>query len=159
MRQLSIDRTISLQTAAVAALTTASLVLLALVAAHWTWQWLVPRLEAPAQPAASVSDHRAAANVLFGKPLAAPAGTASTTTAISLLVIVAATTGNRGYIVARTGAKEVITVREGDEVVPGIRLAGIATDHVILERGGTRETLTWPIRSTTVDASAPPIRR
>lgn len=149
----------SLQTAAVATLTMAALVFLALVAAHWTWHWLTPQAATPAQPAASVGDHRVAANALFGKPLPASAGTTSAAAAITLQIIVAATASNRGYIVARMGAKEVITVREGDEMAPGIRLVEVATDHVILERSGTRETLTWPIRSTTVGASAPPIRK
>jgi len=37
-------------------------------------------------------------------------------------------------------------VREGEDLAPGIRLAEVGTDHVILERGGARETLAWPGR-------------
>jgi len=35
-------------------------------------------------------------------------------------------------------------VQEGEDVTPGIRLAEVGTDHILLERNGTRETLTWP---------------
>ena len=64
-----------------------------------------------------------------------------------LLGIVAATPGRRGYAVVQLETKEIMAVSEGDDVAPGVRLAEIAIDHVILERGAHRETLAWPEKS------------
>jgi general secretion pathway protein C len=74
--------------------------------------------------------------------------------AIRLLGIVAATAGRRGYAVVQLEPRQILAVREGEDVAPGVRLAEVGTDHVILERGGTRETLAWPERSTPADPNA-----
>jgi general secretion pathway protein C len=39
-------------------------------------------------------------------------------------------------------------VREGQDIAPGIRLAEVRPDHVILERNGIREMLAWPKKVT-----------
>ncbi|MEO6155948.1 MAG: type II secretion system protein N, partial [Thermomonas sp.] len=79
---------------------------------------------------------------------------APTGIAIRLLGIVAATPGHGGYAAVQLGAKEIIAVREGENVLPGIVLAEVAARHVILERGGRRETLTLP-EPTPAPATAP----
>ena len=56
----------------------------------------------------------------------------------------AASGGRRGYAVVQLEAKQILAVHEGEDVAPGIRLAEVHADHVILERNGVRETLAWP---------------
>lgn len=133
----------------------AALVLLAWVAAYWTWEWLAPRPEPRAQAAANVGGDAASASGLFGNLNRDRNSAAPTGIAIRLLGIVAATAGRRGYAVMRLEPREMIAVREGDDVVPGIRLAEVGTDHVILERSGTRETLAWPESNIPVKSPAP----
>lgn len=153
MLQLSFDRSNRAQTAAIAVATVAALVLLALVAAYWTWQWLAP--QPPAQAAASAGSSGTSASTLFGDLERDGKSALPTGIAIRLLGVVAATAGRRGYAVVRLEPQEILTVREGEDIAPGIRLAEVATDHVILERGGTRETLGWPQKNTAAGSAAP----
>ena len=153
MRQLSLDRSNLALTAVVAVATVASLALLGVVAAYWTWGWLAPRPQ-PRAPAAVEFGGSVSAGVLFGnvqqdRNIAAPTGIA-----MRLLGIVAATGGRSGYAVVQLEPRQILAVREGDDVAPGIRLAEVATDHVILERGGTRETLAWPEKSASTEPAA-----
>ena len=134
------------QTAVVALVTAAALALLGLVGAYWTWVWLAP-LPEPRAPAAAVTGSAAeSAGALFGIVRRDPNGPVPTGIAIRLLGVVAATGGRHGYAVVQLEAKEILAVREGEDLAPGIRLAEVGTDHVILERGGARETLAWPGR-------------
>jgi general secretion pathway protein C len=41
-------------------------------------------------------------------------------------------------------AKKTLAVLQGDEIEPGLRLAEVHVDHIVLERNGARETLAWP---------------
>lgn len=50
-----------------------------------------------------------------------------------------ATGGGSAIIAGSDGVQTSFAV--GDEVSPGVRLAGVAFDHVLLDRGGARETL------------------
>ena len=58
--------------------------------------------------------------------------------------VVAASGGRRGHAVLRLDGKKTVAVLEGDEVEPGLRLAEIHVDHIVLERNGARETVAWP---------------
>lgn len=153
------DRTNVAQTALVALLTAAALALLVMVAAHWTWEWLAPSQEPRAQAAANPVGHATSANGLFGHLERDKSGASPTGIAIRLLGIVAATAGRRGYAVMRLEPREIFAVREGEDIAPGIRLAEVGADHVILERGGTREKLAWPEKSTPAESAAPKINR
>lgn len=148
MRHLSFDRSNTAQSAAIALATIGALALLALVAAHWTWQWLAPHAESRGQQVAKEIGHARSANVLFGNAARDDSGPSSTGIGISLLGIVAATAGGRGYALLRLEPKTLLTVREGEDIAPGLRLAEVATDHVILERGESRESLGWPVKSS-----------
>jgi general secretion pathway protein C len=88
---------------------------------------------------------------------------APTGMAIKLLGVVAASGGRRGYAVVQLEAKQILAVHEGEDVTPGLRLAEVHPDHIILERGGVRETLTWPQQkrapaATTAAQPAQPVR-
>lgn len=149
MQATSLERPNPAQTAVVLLTTFAALALLGLVLAYWTWAWLAPRPEPHAQPAARpdtrAPDPTPGAYVLFGgtgRSGAAPAaGTAGT---VRLLGIVATSGGRPGYAVLRLDGKQTLAVPQGAEVEPGLRLADVQVDHVVLERNGARETLAWP---------------
>ena len=137
-----------MQTALVALATIAALGLLGMVAGYWTWQWLAPSSELRAQAAADPGGRSISANGLFGNMKQDRNTAAPTGIAIRLLGIMAATGGQRGYAVVQLEPRQILAVQEGEDVAPGIRLAEVAIDHVILERGGTRETLAWPEKNT-----------
>ncbi|MEO8158216.1 MAG: type II secretion system protein N [Betaproteobacteria bacterium] len=155
MRHFSIDRSNLAQTAVFALLTTAALIVLGFVAAYWTWVWIAPspqpRAQAVAESGAGTSAGGLFGNVQRDRNSAAPTGIA-----IRLLGIVAAAAGRQGYAVVELEPRQILAVLEGEDVAPGIRLAEVATDHIILERGGTRETLAWPEKNKTVE---PPVLR
>jgi general secretion pathway protein C len=153
MRQHLLDRSNIAQTAAITVATIAALALLALVAAYWTWVWFAPLPEPRAPTAADTSTAAASAGALFGSMRRDSNSPAPTGIAIRLLGVVAATEGRRGYAVVQLEAKEILAVREGEDAAPGIRLAEVGTDHVILERGGIRETLAWPEKSTGTESA------
>jgi general secretion pathway protein C len=143
MRSITLDREHLPQTIVVALVTVAALALLALVAAYWTWVWLAPR-PAPLVPPASTTSGAASGAALFGNVQQEGGAVAPTGIAIRLLGIVAAKGGHSGYAVVELEPKQILAVQEGEDVTPGIRLAEVGTDHILLERNGTRETLTWP---------------
>jgi general secretion pathway protein C len=145
MRQISLEQTDLAQTAVIAMVTVAAVVLLAIVAARWSWTWFAPS-PAPRAQSVAAAGGGAPAGALFGNARreASGGGPARTASAIKLLGIVAASPGRRGYALLQLETNEHMAVLEGEEVVPGLRLAEIAADHLILERSGTRETLSWP---------------
>ena len=145
-----------MQTAVVSLLTLAAVALLGLVLAYWTWIWFAPRAEPRAEVAAVGTGSLASAGLLFGRVERSRNTAAPTGIAIKLLGVVAASGGRRGYAVVQLEAKQILAVHEGEDVTPGLRLAEVHPDHVILERGGVRETLTWPQQKRAPAASAQP---
>lgn len=144
-----------MQTAVVVLATVATLGLLGMVSAYWTWQWFAPGSQARAQSAEDAGGHSKSAASLFGIAQKDRNNiVAQTGIAIRLLGIVAATGGRRGYAVVQFEPRQILAVREGEDVAPGIRIAEIATDHVILERGGIREMLAWPEKRTATEPAA-----
>lgn len=135
----------------------AALALLALVAAYWSWVWLAPNPQSRAQPVAYVDTDATAASNLFGSMAQRPDSAAATAIAIRLLGIVAATAGHAGYAVVLLEPKQILTVREGDDIAPGLRLKQVSVDHVTLERSGAIETLAWPQKNTSAAPAATPI--
>lgn len=144
MQALSLGRPGFAQTALVYALTLAALALFGLVLAYWTWVWFAPRAEPRAEAAAGEAGNLAIASRVFGRVERGRNGASPTGIAIKLFGIVAASSGRRGYAVVQLDAKQILAVHEGDDVTPGVRLAEVLRDHVILERAGVRETLGWP---------------
>lgn len=157
MHLLSFDSSAKAQTAAVSLLTVGALILLALTGAHWTWQWLAPQAESRGQPMINGISQATAAKSLFGNAEEDRGNSSPTGAGIKLLGIVAATAGGRGYAVLRIEPRQILTVGDGEEIVPGLRLAEVGAEHVILERGGTRETLGWPTKNAFVELPAPRI--
>jgi general secretion pathway protein C len=154
MQQFSLDRSNLPQAALVASVTVAALVLLAVVLAYWSWAWFAPRPEVRAQPAADPNGGTSA-DALFGNVQRDQNGTLPTGMSIRLLGIVAATPGRLGYAVVQLETKEILAVPEGGDVSPGIRVAEVGIDFVILERAGSRETLAWPEKNSATEPLVP----
>lgn len=100
------------------------------------------------QPQAAVISSPAERRALFASfdPFfrSAPQGPASATvTAVGLTLfginINEATGGGSAIIAGEDGVQSSYAV--GDEIAPGVRLVGVAFDHVLLDRGGARESL------------------
>jgi general secretion pathway protein C len=135
-------------------LTLAAVALLGAVFTYWTWAWFAPRAESRMEPTAAQNGSVASAGAIFGsvprnQEVAAPTGIA-----IKLLGIVAASRGRRGYAVVQLEAKQILAVHEGENIAPGIRLAEVQVNQVILERNGVRETLAWPEKRVTAAPAA-----
>ena len=144
-------------TVTVSLLTFAALALLALVLAYWTWVWFAPSPAPRAEPVTLSGSSISSAQSLFGKVQQNGNAAAPTGSALKLLGVVAAAADQRGYAVIQLNAKQILVVHEGEELAPGIRLAEVHPDHIILEHNdaGTRETLTWPGKHAAVKPPAP----
>lgn len=137
-------------------LTFAASLLLVAVLVYWTWAWFAPRAE-PRIPAvvAEAGGQVAAADGLFGA--AQRDSAALTGSAFKLLGVVAGSGGRAGYALVRLDAKTTLAMRAGEEIAPGIKLAEVHADRVVLERGGIgetgkiRETLTWPKKNSVAE--------
>jgi len=154
MQALSFARSSLAQSVLVSLLTLATVALLGAVLAYWTWAWFAPRAEPRLEPAAAQSGSVASAGAVFGTVPRNQAAAAPTGIAIKLLGVVAASGGRRGYAVVQLEAKQILAVHEGEDVAPGIRLAEVHADHVMLERNGVRETLAWPEKRVTAAPAA-----
>jgi len=141
-----VNRDLFFQSALSTLLTLSALVLLCLVLVKWIWLWLAPMPEAPAPAALASTAAPQSAYHLFGHvpPVQTQTQLASTGIAVRLLGIVAAQGDGEGYAVLMLPPGDILAVREGQEFAPGIRLNKVNSDHLILERGGVRETLAWP---------------
>ncbi len=132
-------------------LTFAALALLALTLAYWTWPVAAPRPVARAAAPVEPAGHAASAGGLFGT-LPRSRGASPTGLAIKLLGLVASPRHQDAYAVMQLDAKDFRAVKEGGDIAPGIRLAEVHADHVVLERNGVRETLAWPEKKGTTAA-------
>lgn len=152
MHTISPARSSYAQTALASAPVFAAVALLGLVLAYWTWAWLAPapesRTPAPEQSEGRFAAPTPAARGAFGSTGSQQAGAAAAGPgSITLLGVVAASGSLPAYAVVRVDAKGVLAVREGEEIVPGIRLAGVHADRVVLERNQARQTLALPERT------------
>ncbi len=154
-----LERSSFAQTAVVSLVTLVALALLGWVLAYWTWAWFAPSPEPRTQAAVQTGGRVDAAAGLFGSAQRDRNGAAPTGVSIGLLGVVAAKSSRAGsepgYAVLRLDAKQTVAVREGGEIEPGVRLAEVHADRVVLERSGVRETLAWPKQSKAAAAAAP----
>ena len=127
--------------------TLAALALLGVVLAYWGWAWLAPS-PVPRAPAALESAGLASSAGSLFRTLKEGASAAAASGSIRLVGIIAASGGGAairpGQAILRLDAKKTVAVLQGAEVEPGVKLAEVHVDHIILERNGARETLAWP---------------
>jgi general secretion pathway protein C len=124
-------------------ITVAALVSLGFVSAYWGWTWFAPRPE-PRTRVAVEAGSSAFAGALFGLLKLDPNNAAPPGSASRLLGIVGDTRARDGYAAVQLETKEILTVQEGEDVIPGIWLTGARIDQVVLERRANRETRVWP---------------
>ena len=151
---VSFERSNLAQTALVSLVTLAALVLLGLTLAYWTWSWFAPRAQPRVPSVVESVGNAASASALFGNVPRSRNAAAPTGIAIKLLGLVASSRSESGYAVVQLEAKQNRAVREGEDIAPGIRLAEVHADHIILERNGVREALAWPEKPRT---AVPPV--
>jgi general secretion pathway protein C len=147
MQLLSFARLARLQNAAAALMTLAAMTIFAVVAAYWSWEWLTPPLPGPTAVTQSEPQRFSSVANIFGvtEQESDSAHTTRSGTQIQLLGLLMATTANaHSYALLRVEPGPSIAIQEGEEITPGIQLAKIAIDHVIVERDGVREIFSWP---------------
>ena len=120
----------------------AALALLGAVLAYWSWIWLAPAAAARAPAAPQAASSASTATGLFGSAKQGSAAAASGS--IRLIGVVAASGGRRGHAVVRLDGKKTVAVLQGEEIEPGLRLAEVHSNHIVMERSGAREVLAWP---------------
>ena len=120
----------------------AALALLGVVLAYWSWVWLAPASAARAPAVPETASSASSAAGLFGSAKQGPG--VATASSIRLMGVVAASGERPGHAVLRLDVKKTVAVLQGEDIEPGLRLAEVHVDHVVLERNGARETLAWP---------------
>ena len=121
--------------------TLAALALLGVVLAYWSWAWLAPAAAARAPALARGGARRPPpAAGLFGSRQ----GRSRSASSVRLTGVVAASGERRGHAVLRLDGKKTVAVLQGEDIEPGLRLAEVHPDRIVLERNGARETLAWP---------------
>lgn len=123
--------------------TAGAVALLGCVLAYWTLAWLAPSPIARLPSLAQEPVGAAAARNLFGtasERVQPPVGGS----AIRLMGVVAPSGRERGYALVQIDGRPGVTVRKGAAIAPGIVLAEVHANHIVLDRAGTREVLTWP---------------
>lgn len=134
--------------------TAAALLLLAIVLAYWTWAWLGPRPSPPAAPGPDTAVRTGAAGGLFGVAEETAASVVPDAS-LRLMGIASAAARGRGHAVFQINGREIVAVREGRQVAPGIMLVEVRPNQVLLERNGVRQALAWP-GATGADTPAGP---
>ena len=159
MQDFSSQRASLAQTACVSLLTIAALALCGFVLAHWTWAWFAPRPEPRAKPPVGVAGTPQAALKMFGAAARVAGSAMPTGIAVSLLGVVAASGGLPAYALLRMDGKQTVTVRVGGEIAPGLSLAEVQADRVILDRSGIRESVALPERGRPADTRLTVVKR
>lgn len=118
--------------------TVALVLVLAWLAAKWTWVFLAPSPVAQAAPAAGSVDLSAVARLFGGAAPAGAPGPAASGSGLRLKGVIAPTPARIGSAVFNAGGKD-IAVLLGGEVSPGVKLEAVEPDHAVILRGGVRE--------------------
>jgi general secretion pathway protein C len=145
-------------TAAVWSVTVATIAALGVAGAYWTWAWFAPRPEPNTQVAMPTVARLDAAYRLFGDVPVNRSASVPGGITVKLLGLVAASGNEPGYAVLQLDAKRAVAVRQGGEIEPGTRVVEVNTDHIVLDRGGMRETLAWPKQGKVVATPPKPAR-
>ena len=158
MPEISIDSVNLIQRAIVSLAMLAALAVLGLVVAYWTWLWfIVPHPEPRSRLVPEWDRNAVAARALFGVPAPEQQAIAPPMEiGIKLVGLVAASRGWRGYALLQLDANQIVAVPEGDDIAPGIMLAQVQPDYVILNRNGLDETLALPSASLSKPAPISP---
>jgi general secretion pathway protein C len=138
-------------------LVTAALVLvLAWQLAYWTWVFATPAPNASAPPPSQAAVDLAVAARLFGGTASQPAQGAASA-GLRLKGVVAPTPGVAASAIFSTGSGRDLAIFIGSEIQPGLKLAEVHPDHVIVDRAGVAERIDLETRRS-AGTSSPPAR-
>jgi general secretion pathway protein C len=118
------------------AVVVALVLVLAYQLAYWTWVFVAPAPVAATLPAQQQVDLAAVAR-LFG----ADAPAAGSSAGLKLKGVIAPTPGTEASAIFSKGAGRDVSVYIGAEVEPGLKLAEVHPDHVIVSRSGARSRI------------------
>ncbi len=121
-------------TLAIVALT----LVLAFQLAHWTWVFIAPPEVAKTADREAGVDMAAIAK-LFGA--APPASASASTSGLRLKGVVAPDAGPIASAIFSTGGGKDVAVFVDREITPGVTLAEVKPDHVVVSRNGARERI------------------
>jgi len=133
----------------------AMVLLLAFQLAHWTWVFFAPA-EVAAVPEGAPAVNLGAVAKLFGA--AAPqnsSGAVASLSGLRLKGVIAPDAGPAASAIFSTGAGKDLAVFVDGEVQPGVRLAEVKPDYVIVSRAGVRERIDLEARRTMASAQSP----
>ena len=127
--------------------TVAATVLIAAQLGFVFWKFLPSRqaapgdINVPALPGANTVN----ASRVFGAPPVANEGPApQSSVALSLVGTLAVTDATAGLAIIGPAPTDAHVFATGSDVVPGIRLVEVYADHVVIDRGGLRESVILP---------------
>lgn len=136
----------------------ALVLLLAFQLAHWTWVFVAPA-EVAAVPDGAPAVNLGAVAKLFGAD--APrnsSGAVASLSGLRLKGVIAPDAGAAASAIFSTGAGRDLAVFVDGEVQPGVRLAEVKPDYVIVSRAGVRERIDLETRRAVASAQSPSAR-
>jgi general secretion pathway protein C len=125
-----------------------------------TWKFLPSKAPAaaPAAPLALSGPSTDNASRVFGQPPPPDTGVAAPQTNISLTLVgtLAVKDPTAGLAIVGPAVTDAHVYATGTDIAPGIRLVEVYPDHVIIDRGGTHESLMLPHTGGGVQMSRAP---
>lgn len=139
------------------AILAALVVALAWQLAHWTWVFATPPATSSKAVQHDTAIDLAAAARLFGATVATSPASASGA-GLRLKGVVAPTPGIAASAIFSTGAGRDLSIFIDNEVVPGVKLAEVHPDHVIVSRAGVNERIDLDERRSLAAGTRPSAR-
>ena len=140
-------------------LVVAALVLLfAFQLAHWTWVFFAPA-DVAAVPDGAPAVNLGAVAKLFGADAPkSSSGAIASLSGLRLKGVIAPDAGPAASAIFSTGAGKDLAVFVEGEVQPGVKLAEVKPDYVIVSRAGVRERIDLETRRAGASAQSPSAR-
>jgi len=128
-------------------LTLVLVVALAAQLAWWTWVFVAPPpVASPAAPSREV-DLAAVARLFGAAPPAGETSAIASASSLRLKGVVAPTPGTAASAIFSTGSGRDVSVFIDREISPGVKLAEVHADHVIVSRAGVPERIDLDLRA------------
>lgn len=119
--------------------------------AHWTWVFITPATVA-SQSTDGPDVNLAEIAKLFGA--AAPNAPMASGSSLRLKGVIAPYSGPRASAIFATGAGKDITILVDHEVQPGVKLAEVKPEYVVVSRAGVRERIDLELPRSAARATA-----
>lgn len=113
-----------------------AVLLIGALLAHWVWVLFAPP-SASVRPAAPTAAG-AKAELLFG---VAAVTTPAPQVAVPNVRLIGVFAGKPGFAVLELDGGRQVGLASGGEIAPGAKLVEVASDHVVIERGGVRQQI------------------